>query len=120
METEIDVDSDNITSERHMGDVVPENSTGNKERTEDPWEAWNALRTMCEFHGRIGVALEITGDLPSPDIIQRWLGEPIMAVIIPINVFLTNRKGYPALSPRHQSLVQSLMKVRSLETQKPC
>ncbi|RLN51899.1 hypothetical protein BBJ29_009646 [Phytophthora kernoviae] len=74
----------------------------------DPWEAWDALRTRCEYHPKLHVALEVTADLPSPEEIQRWLGEPVKAAIIPTNIFLTNRKGYPALSQRHQKLMAQL------------
>lgn len=42
-----------------------------------PWEAWNALRTKCEFNSKVQVALEITADLPSSEELKRWLGEPV-------------------------------------------
>lgn len=77
----------------------------------DPWEAWNTLRTMCEFHPKIGVALEVTMDLPEEVELERWIGEPITAVMIPTSVFLTNKKGYPTLSLRHQEFIGQLMKV---------
>ncbi|TMW67142.1 hypothetical protein Poli38472_012258 [Pythium oligandrum] len=81
--------------------------------TEDlpsPWEAWNTLRTMCQYHPKVSVALEITADLPSNEELQRWLGEPVRAVLIPTDVFLTNRKGYPTLSQRHQRFFLDLFK----------
>ncbi|CAI5741641.1 unnamed protein product [Peronospora destructor] len=74
----------------------------------DPWKAWDSLRARCEYHPKLHVALEITADLPSAEEIQRWLGEPVKAAIIATNVFLTNRKGYPALSQRHQTLMAQL------------
>ncbi|KAH9196241.1 hypothetical protein AeNC1_001805 [Aphanomyces euteiches] len=43
----------------------------------DSWKTWNALRSMCEFNPRIGIALEVTSDLPDRTILERWLGEPI-------------------------------------------
>ena len=66
---------------------------------------------ICDHHKKLGVALELTCDLPSNDVIERWLGEPIKTVILPTKVFLTNRKGYPVLSKAHQVVVQRLFKV---------
>ncbi|DAZ97411.1 TPA: hypothetical protein N0F65_011295 [Lagenidium giganteum] len=77
-----------------------------------PWEAWDALRSMCEYHPKVGVALELTADLPSPEELKRWLGEPVRAVIVPTDIFLTNRKGYPALSQRHQRFVMELFQYK--------
>lgn len=53
---------------------------------------------------------EITEDLPSRDVLLRWLGEPVKAIIVPTSIFLTNKKGYPVLSrvrltPPHHSLL---------------
>ncbi len=75
---------------------------------EDPWETWNRLRTLCEFNASLGVALEMTEDLPAREVLQRWRGEPIKAVIFPTSIFLTNKKGYPVLSKAHQSFVLEL------------
>jgi len=85
---------------------------------EDSWERWNALRTLCDHHPSLAVALEITEDLPGMDelstqnILLKWLGEPIRLAILPISVFLTNKKGFPTLSKRHQWLVAQLFKHR--------
>jgi hypothetical protein len=32
---------------------------------DDSWEAWNRLRNLCEANPKLGVALELTADLPS-------------------------------------------------------
>ncbi|KAJ0392855.1 hypothetical protein ATCC90586_004138 [Pythium insidiosum] len=80
-----------------------------------PWTHWNALRTMCEFHPKVGVALEITADLPSPEELARWLGEPIRAVLVPTDIFLTNRKGYPTLSQRHQRFFLELFRFPGIQ-----
>lgn len=67
---------------------------------------WNLFRTICSSHRKIGVALELSANLPSEDIIQRWLGEPVRCLIIPTSLFSTNRKGFPVLPKSHQSVVQ--------------
>jgi protein arginine N-methyltransferase 5 len=57
------------------------------------------------------VALEIGADLPSNHVIDRWLGEPIKAAILPTSIFLTNKKGFPVLSKVQQRLIFRLLKV---------
>lgn len=57
------------------------------------------------------VALEIGADLPSNHVIDRWLGEPIKAAILPTSIFLTNKKGFPVLSKVQQRLIFRLLKL---------
>jgi protein arginine N-methyltransferase 5 len=40
-------------------------------------------------------------------VISRWRGEPVRTLILPTSIFLTNAKGYPVLSKRHQRFVRS-------------
>ena len=72
---------------------------------------WNNLRVICDHHKKLGVALELTSNLPSNDIIERWLGEPIKTVILPTKLFLSDQKGRAVLPKAHQALVQRLFKV---------
>eukprot|EP00850_Spirogloea_muscicola_P005195 SM000023S07651 [mRNA] locus=s23:659320:666064:- [translate_table: standard] len=74
----------------------------------DPWEWWHAFCTLCEHHSQLSVALDITASLPSPSALQRWLGEPVRAAILHTSAFLTNKRGFPCLSKRHQALVATL------------
>lgn len=64
------------------------------------------------YHPFSPLAIEVGADLPSSSIIDRWLGEPIKAAILPTNIFLTNKKGFPVLSKVHQRLIFRLFKVR--------
>ncbi|PIK35137.1 hypothetical protein BSL78_28040 [Apostichopus japonicus] len=77
----------------------------------DSWRWWSTLRTVCNHNKRLGIALEIPADLPSSDVIDRWVGEPVKCAILNTNVFLTNKKGFPVLSKAHQSLVMKLFKL---------
>ena len=49
--------------------------------------------------------------LPDEVYLERWFAEPIKAVILPTRIFLTNVKGYPVLSKKHQAFIRKLMKV---------
>ena len=54
--------------------------------------------------------LELGPDLPEDDAeIERWCGEPLRAVVLPTAVFMTNKKGYPTLSRRHQVVLAKLL-----------
>ncbi|KAG6399474.1 hypothetical protein SASPL_140955 [Salvia splendens] len=75
------------------------------ERDVDSWELWNSFRLLCEHHSQLSVALDILSSVPSASSVARWKGEPVRAAIINTNSFLTNAKGYPCLSKRHQSLI---------------
>ncbi|XP_022754394.1 protein arginine N-methyltransferase 1.5 [Durio zibethinus] len=71
----------------------------------DSWELWNSFRLICEHHSQLSLALDILSTLPSANSTGRWFGEPVRAAIIHTNSFLTNARGYPCLSKRHQKLI---------------
>jgi hypothetical protein len=55
--------------------------------------------------------LEITEDIPSLELLDRWLGEPVRAAIFPTSIFLSNKAGFPTLSRKHQQFVLKLFRV---------
>eukprot|EP01114_Cavostelium_apophysatum_P020862 TRINITY_DN7112_c0_g1_i1.p1 TRINITY_DN7112_c0_g1~~TRINITY_DN7112_c0_g1_i1.p1 ORF type:complete len:622 (+),score=146.02 TRINITY_DN7112_c0_g1_i1:52-1917(+) len=82
--------------------------SNSKRRFNEPWEWWNNVRTQCEHHPSLSPVIEITEDLPSAETLAKWLGEPVKAAILPTNVFITNKAGYPILSRQHQAFVVKL------------
>lgn len=78
---------------------------------EETWEWWNKLRTLCCNSRKLGLALELSPTLPNISVLDRWCGEPIKVVVVPTDVFLTNRKGYPVLPRTHQALLHKLFKL---------
>jgi len=78
----------------------------------EPWAVWNTVRTLCDNHTNLGLALELTSELPSPGALDRWAAEAIRVVIMPTSSYVTNRVGYPVLSRRHQELIKLLFKYR--------
>lgn len=71
----------------------------------DSWELWNSFRLLCEHHSQLSIALDILSSLPSLNSLGRWFGETVAAAIINTDSFLTNGRGYPCLSKRHQKLI---------------
>lgn len=71
----------------------------------DAWDLWNSFRLLCEHHSQLSIALDVSSTLPSANSLVRWFGEPVRAAILNTECFLTNARGYPCLSKRHQKLI---------------
>lgn len=78
--------------------------------TDMNWKKWNIIRSLCQPQAKLSLALQLTSNLPSDAVLSKWLAEPIACVILPTSIFLTNAKGYPVLSKRHQSFLRKLFK----------
>ncbi|EOD11657.1 hypothetical protein EMIHUDRAFT_67341 [Emiliania huxleyi CCMP1516] len=107
------------TAEAAGGDEDGSSGTG-------AWASWNRLRCLCEHAPNLGVSLELGADLPDDEAeLERWLGEPstlglpgsplgifrepLRAVVTPAVAYLTNKRGYPTLSRRHQAALARLL-----------
>uniref|UniRef100_A0A673XMK7 Protein arginine N-methyltransferase 5 n=1 Tax=Salmo trutta TaxID=8032 RepID=A0A673XMK7_SALTR len=69
--------------------------------------------TLCDYNKRICLAIEVGADMPTNAVIDKWLGEPIKAAILPTRIFLTNKKGFPVLSKAHQQIIFRLFKLEA-------
>lgn len=78
----------------------------------EPWEIWNVIRTMCGEHPNLGVALELSADLPPRAALDRWVAEPVRVILLSTKAYVTNRVGYPVLSRRHQDFIKVMFKMR--------
>ncbi|KAI9178791.1 hypothetical protein H9P43_005453 [Blastocladiella emersonii ATCC 22665] len=72
------------------------------------WTAWNLVRSLVGHSAKYHVALEVGASLPAHGW-TRWHAEPVAALVLPTDAFLTNRKGCPVLSKRHQALVREFL-----------
>lgn len=72
---------------------------------DDTWNWWNNFRSYADYDSHVKVALEFTADIPDKSVVYRWLGEPVDAIILSSNIFLTNQNNYPVLSKAHQELL---------------
>ncbi|KAI9732378.1 MAG: Protein arginine N-methyltransferase 5 [Cirrosporium novae-zelandiae] len=77
------------------------------------WDSWNVIRTMCKYNARLFVALSLPRHLPPMPIQSRWYSEPLRFLSLTTRDFQKNKKGYPVLSPSHQSLITRYMRLRS-------
>ncbi|KAF2362290.1 PRMT5 oligomerization domain [Trinorchestia longiramus] len=72
----------------------------------DTWTWWNRFHSIANIEKKIGLCLEIGADLPDDDQLERWLGEHVRCAVLPTNIWLTNKNGFPVLSHRHQSFTE--------------
>ncbi|KAK9480904.1 PRMT5 arginine-N-methyltransferase-domain-containing protein [Lipomyces japonicus] len=76
------------------------------------WEIWNTVRTICDYSSRLTVGLEVPTRLPQQSLVSRWFAEPVTALFISANVFLTNSNNFPVLPKAHQFFIFKYMKIR--------
>lgn len=77
--------------------------------TTDGWLAWNRLRTHCDHSDKLLIALEMSASLGGTEReMDRWIAEPVRFALIPMDVFVRNKSGYPVLLKKHKSLLLAL------------
>ncbi|KAL1303432.1 hypothetical protein AAFC00_006821 [Neodothiora populina] len=77
------------------------------------WDAWELIRTVCKFHGRLSVALSIPQKLPSMEIQSRWFSEPLRLIELHESTFMRNAKGFPVLSKAIQALITRYTRLKT-------
>lgn len=77
----------------------------------DTWRTWTKFISSIRNVNRMKLALEIGPELPSTEELDRWLGEPVAALIINSRLFLTNKKGYPVLPRTHQAFIKKMFNI---------
>ncbi|WWC58407.1 uncharacterized protein I303_100947 [Kwoniella dejecticola CBS 10117] len=82
--------------------------------TGDPsstWEMWDCIRTLCNYHPRLSVTLDLSNPLPpSVGALARWTAEPVKYIWVPAGSFIPNAKGYPVLSKACQAFLRGMSK----------
>ncbi|KAL9880083.1 protein arginine N-methyltransferase 5-like isoform X1 [Glossina fuscipes] len=73
---------------------------------QDAWQWWNRFRCAADFDIKLRVVLEFNEiEEPNLDIVHRWLGEPIEAVVIPSTMFTRDCQNNPSLSEAWQKIL---------------
>ncbi|KAF2656608.1 arginine N-methyltransferas-like protein [Lophiostoma macrostomum CBS 122681] len=76
------------------------------------WDAWNAIRSVCRYHNRLSLALDLPRRLPSLALQSRWYAEPVRLLNFPASSFLVNAKGSFVLSKPHQVFIFRMMRLQ--------
>lgn len=102
------------TSQLHQEAVPARQSmvVGSGDQNSFSWEVWDCVRTVCDYHPRLGLALDMSNPLPpSSTTLQRWIAEPTEIIFLPPQSFIPNAKGYPVLSKACQAFVRSFVRL---------
>jgi protein arginine N-methyltransferase 5 len=78
------------------------------------WEAWNVIRTTCNYSSRLSVALVVPAHLPPPVLQSRWYSEPLKLLVFPESTFVPNRVSQPVLQRPHQQLLSRYMRLKTI------
>jgi protein arginine N-methyltransferase 5 len=86
------------------------------------WEMWDKFRHLVGHHYLLSIALVLptsssassssSSHFSEEELLKRWRGEPVKAVIVPTRVFLENKGGRPVLPKRHATALESLLRFR--------
>eukprot|EP00798_Chlamydomonas_sp_ICE-L_P014068 gene14068-20013_t len=76
----------------------------------DSWETWHQFRALTDFHPLLGCVLRLGQHLPPHSMLDRWMGEPVKALILPTDLFTLNKRGYPVLPKAHQDVLAKFFK----------
>ncbi|EXJ55589.1 protein arginine N-methyltransferase 5 [Cladophialophora yegresii CBS 114405] len=114
---------DNSTEqEEQMGDLAPfarpqyldqAEAESNRLDLFGTWEAWDMIRTICNYPSRLCVALSVPKLLPPVPIQSRWYSEPVRLITLDKHVFTANAKGYPVLTRSHQAFIWRFTRLRT-------
>lgn len=75
--------------------------------SEDSWNWWNCFRRAADFNPKLKVVLELSeGERPDMNVICRWLGEPVEAIVLPSTMFIKNRHNFPVLPKAWQEVLK--------------
>eukprot|EP00111_Clytia_hemisphaerica_P007903 TCONS_00022950-protein len=78
---------------------------------DDTWEWWNQVRNLCDNNRKLAPVLILNSkSITLDDKAKRWMGEPLKAIVLPSNIFLSNKMGYPVLSKDLQNVVSAFFK----------
>lgn len=78
---------------RSFRDLDPDTNCDEEPTWNETWQWWSNFHERLEWDKRVGVVLELSADIPPEDVVKRWLGEPVKAIVVPTTLFHNNKKG---------------------------
>ena len=84
---------------------------GDDQKAERIFERYLTLKHLTEHSVFLSVLLVLEADLPDRRIIDRFYGEKLYGVQLPVSAFINNQKGHPVLSKAHQAVVKQFMRI---------
>ena len=95
-------------------DKLLSNEESNKDSNlvPDTWEWWDIFRGCANTEKRLFLALSLDKDGTDELRLERWLGEPVKAIILSTSLFLTNKRGCPVLPRAVQSVIKRFIPLK--------
>ncbi|KAI8936187.1 hypothetical protein NX059_006621 [Plenodomus lindquistii] len=119
LHVQLPMDGSRSSDEYAMGDLGrfcrPEFAVSEESKNITPWsawEAWDIIRSICKYHSRLSVALDVPRRLPSLALQSRWFSEPVRLLNIPASSFLVNARQSFVLSKAHQAFIFRCMRLQ--------
>ena len=81
-------------------------------RSNDTWQWWDVFRGCANTEKRLFLALSLDKDPPDESRLERWLGEPVKALILSTSLFLTNKRGCPVLPRGVQAVIKRFIPLK--------
>ncbi|KAI4625090.1 uncharacterized protein J4E87_004936 [Alternaria ethzedia] len=107
------------SSKDDMGDLArfarPEFEASSESKNVDSWsswDAWNTIRSICKYHNRLAVMLDMPRRLPSLAVQSRWFSEPVRLLNLHASSFLVNARQSYVLSKAHQVFIFRCMRLQ--------
>ncbi|KAH8677593.1 protein arginine N-methyltransferase [Xylariales sp. PMI_506] len=76
------------------------------------WDSWHLIRSVCDYDGRLFVAVRMPRKMPIKGVQTRWFSEPVQYLTLGPQVFQANKGGHPALTQYHQEMIESYMRLK--------
>ncbi|EMD61482.1 hypothetical protein GGP41_004089 [Bipolaris sorokiniana] len=76
------------------------------------WDAWNTIRSICNYHSRLSIMLDLPRRLPSLSLQSRWFSEPVRLLNLSTSSFLVNARQSFVLSKAHQVFIFRAMRLQ--------
>ncbi|XP_050532526.1 protein arginine N-methyltransferase 5-like [Daktulosphaira vitifoliae] len=74
------------------------------------WDKWNNFRNLIGYSLQLGVVLHLNQSLPSLEEMKRWIGEPVVALLIETDIFILNKKNNFILREEHEEVLKLAIK----------
>ncbi|XP_050428754.1 protein arginine N-methyltransferase 5-like [Adelges cooleyi] len=72
----------------------------------DSWDLWNNFRNSIGYSLQLGVILVLKKFVLPQEEIKRWIGEPVLALLIETDIFIPNVKNFYVLGEEHEKFLK--------------
>ncbi|SCU88305.1 LAMI_0D09582g1_1 [Lachancea mirantina] len=75
------------------------------------WELWTTVRKRCNYHPKLCISLALPRSKMPAHVLQRWLSEPVVCLLVSSSIFAINQYNYPVLSKYNQQTINKFQRI---------